>query len=395
MRASIRLGKIAGIRVGLNVSVLIILAIIVIALAAGQFPLAYPGSSPVLYVVAALITALLFCASLLAHELAHGIAARRNDIEVEEIVLWLFGGVAELKDEPRSPGADFRIAVVGPLTSLAIAVAFGGVAVASLAAGLPDLAIGVLGYLAVVNALLAVFNLVPAAPLDGGRVLRAAVWAWTHDRTRAAIIAARAGRVFGFVLAALGVVWAFSGRGFNGLWLVLIGMFLVNAATAEEQQTKVSSALHGIRVANVMTSDPVTADPNEKLDQFITQTVWTTKHSTYPLVDGDGRLSGLATLNRVRAVPDHQRSDTTLADIACQPEEIPIARSDDQLVDLLRGLSGCSDGRAVVVDGDNRVIGIVSPSDISRAVQVGDLRPFDPYRGQPGADLSTLTGFRS
>ena len=389
MRESIRLGTIAGIRVGINYSVLVIVAILVIGLATGQFPEAYPGRSAVAYVVAAIAAAVLFMLSLLAHEIAHSLVAQRNGVRVESIVLWLFGGVAQLEGEPRTAGADFRIAVVGPLTSVLVGGISAGIAGLLVAAGVEGLPVGVFVYLAGVNVLLAVFNLVPAAALDGGRVLRAALWARWHDRTRAAIAAARAGRVFGYVLVALGILQVVSGRGFDGLWLALIGLFLVNAAAAEEQQSRLSATLHGIRVADVMTANPVTADPRQTLDRFIAETAWAHRHSTYPLVDGQGRLTGLATLNRVRAVPREQWPRLTLADIACRPEDVPITSPDEPLVQLLSRMGGCADGRAVVVDPDDRVVGIVSPSDVSRAAQVGDLRRFDPYPGARGADLTS------
>lgn len=389
IRESIRLGRIFGVRVGLNLSVLVILGILVVGLATGQFPTVYPGRSTVAYVLAALAASLLFFVSLLAHEIAHAVVAQRNGIAVEGITLWLFGGVAQLKGEPASPGADFRIAVVGPLASLAVAIVSGLTSAILDVAGVSDLVVGVFAYLAVVNVMLAVFNLIPAAPLDGGRVLRAGLWAWRGDRVRAAITAARAGRIFGYVLVALGFLQVVVGAGLGGLWLVLIGLFLVNAATAEEQQTRVAEVLQGIRVSDVMTANPVAADPDESLDRFISETAWTHRHSSYPLIGPDGRLLGLATLNRIRAVPANRRQATTLKDIACAPDDVPLTRPDETLIELLPRMRGCSDGRAVVVDDDRRVVGIVSPSDISRAVQLPDMQGFDPYQGPRGADVTS------
>src|SRR5918992_4812429 len=178
MRASISLGRIAGIKVGINASVLVIIAILVFGLATGMLPDGYPGRSTAAYVAAAIVAAVLFLASLLAHELAHSLVARRNGIEVESIVLWLLGGVAQLRGEAKTPGADFRIAVVGPLTSVGLAIVFGVAAGGLIQLGAGGLATGVLTYLAATNAMLAIFNLIPAAPLDGGRVLRAALWRW-------------------------------------------------------------------------------------------------------------------------------------------------------------------------------------------------------------------------
>ncbi|SDJ24996.1 Zn-dependent protease (includes SpoIVFB) [Nonomuraea maritima] len=387
MRSSISLGSIFGVRVGLNVSVLVIVAILVLGLAYGRFPRVFPGHSPGVYLVAGLVCAVLFLLSLLAHELAHAMMARRNGIEVSGITLWLLGGVAELRGEPRSPGADLKIAVVGPVASIVCGVVFGAIAwLFSAVAGTPLIA-GIFAYLAAVNVLLAVFNLIPAAPLDGGRVLRAALWARWRDRTRAALTAARAGRLFGYVLIALGFVEVVTG-GLQGLWLALIGWFLVNAASAEEQHTQLGSTLYGLRVRDVMSGPPVTAHPDETVTQLIDRVVLRRRLSTYPLVDERGVFSGLVTLNRIREVDPADRAVTTLRDIACPPADVPQARPDELLLELLERMYGCADGRAVVLAPDMRLIGLLTPSDISRVVATAGLRATDPYGRPRGADLT-------
>ena len=372
LSGSIPLGRIGGIRIGVNISVLVIVAIVVAGLTLGLFPDVYPGRSLAAYLAAGLISAVLLLASLLVHELSHALVARRNGIEVGGITLWLLGGVAQLRGEPRTPAADLLIAVVGPLASLALGVVSGLVALLlanTIGAGL---VVGVCAYLAGINVLLAVFNLIPAAPLDGGRVLRAALWWRTGDRVRSAITAARAGRAFGFLLIVGGVLMFVFGGGFDGLWLALIGLFLISAARAEEQQTRINAALSGIQVGEIMTPRPTVADPQQSVGELIDETVLTHRFSTYPLVR-DGRLAGLVTLNRVRAVPPGERGSRRLADIACPRGEVPTTHPKEHLVDLLPRMAGCTDGRAVVLDDDQRVLGVVTPSDISRAVQVKEL----------------------
>jgi Zn-dependent protease/CBS domain-containing protein len=390
VRASISLGRIAGIRVGINASVFLIIAILVAGLATGQLPAAFPGRGIVAYVIAAIIAAVLFLASLLAHELAHSLVARRNGIEVESIVLWLLGGVAQLRGEPKTPGADFRIAIVGPLTSLALAIVFGLAAGGFALGGATGLPFGVLAYLAATNAMLAVFNLIPAAPLDGGRVLRAALWRWRGNRQTAAVSAARAGRFVGFAMIALGVLQVVTGNGLGGVWLALIGWFVVSAATAEEQQARLGGQLAGVTVGQVMTPTPTVLDANLTVDDFVAQVALTHRFSTYPLVDPYGRLTGLVTLNRVRAVPPERRATTRLQEIACAPAEVPVAQPEEPLVELLERMQGCADGRAVVVDSAGRVVGIVSPSDVTRALETADLRSLDPYTRPAGADVTSL-----
>jgi Zn-dependent protease/CBS domain-containing protein len=391
MRASISLGRIAGIKVGINASVLVIIAILVFGLATGLLPDGYPGRSTAAYVGAAIIAAVLFLASLLAHELAHSLVARRNGIEVESIVLWLLGGVAQLRGDAKTPGADFRIAIVGPLTSVGLAIVFGVSAGGLILLGAGGLATGVLTYLAATNAMLALFNLIPAAPLDGGRVLRAALWRWRGNRQTAAVSAARAGRFFGFVLIAIGVLQVVIGAGLGGLWLALIGWFVVSAATAEEQQARLSGRLAGLTAAHVMSANPLTLDANLTVNDFVAQVALAHRFSTYPLVDPQGRLTGLVTLNRVRAVPPEARATTRLWEIACAPAEVPIARPDEPVIELLQRMHGCADGRAVVVDDAGRVVGVVSPTDVARALELAELRALDPYSAASGADLTSLS----
>jgi len=372
VRASFRLGTIAGVPIGVNWSVLVIFVLIAWGLSAAQFPTAYPGRPGWAYALAGISAAVVFLFGLLAHEVSHAVVAKRNGLSVRGITLWLFGGVAELSGEARSPGAELRIAGVGPLVSLLIGVAFGVVAAGVAIFDGTGLAFGALAWLAGINVALAVFNVLPAAPLDGGRLLRAALWKWRGDRTWAAVIAARAGRILGGVLIVLGLVQFLVGAGFGGLWLALIGWFLVGAAGMEEQQARLGGALAGVRVADVMTPQPQTLPPDVSVADFVDRYLFAHRHSAFPLTEQD-RPVGLVTLDRVRQVPFERRAATAIRDVACQPEDLVLAAPDEPLNNLLPRLSDCADGRALVV-ADGRLVGIVSPSDISRAVQHGSLR---------------------
>lgn len=378
MNESVRLGRIAGVQVGVHWSVLAILALVVFGLAAGWLPFTAPDRSQGAYLVAALVAGLLFLASLLAHELSHAVLARRNGLPAERIVLWLFGGVALLRGDPATPGADLRIAGVGPLVSAVLGAVFFGLGGLAAAVGAGALVVGTLNWLALINVVLAVFNLVPAAPLDGGRILRAAVWRWTGDRQRAAILAARAGRLFGVALIGLGLAQLLLVRGFGGLWLALIGWFLIAAARAEETYATTRHTLAGVRVSEAMTPDPVTAPAQLTVGEFIDRLLFNQRFSGFPLIDSQRRLAGLVTLNRIREVPPESRPTTTLRQVACPADQVPQARPEEDLLRLLPRMSECSDGRAVVVDEAGRVVGIVSPSDIARLVQNADLLPRSP-----------------
>ncbi|MEU2611151.1 site-2 protease family protein [Micromonospora sp. NPDC007271] len=372
MRASFRLGRIAGVPVGVNWSVLVIFALIAWALSASLFPRSYPGHSAFAYWVAGFAAAVVFFLGLLAHEVAHAVIAKRNGIEVEDITLWLFGGVSKLKGEARDPGAELRIAGIGPLVSLVIGIFFGVIAALIALGGGRGLLVGALSWLAGINVLLAIFNVLPAAPLDGGRLLRAVVWRATGDRTKASVVAARAGWGLGIVLIAIGIWRFFTGAGVGGLWLALIGWFLIGAAGAEERQARMGSALQGVRVADVMTPQPQTASGEMTVADFVDHYLFAYRHTALPLTE-DGRPVGLVTLDRVRGIPADRRASTTLAEVACRADDLVLAKPDEQLTDLLPRLSACADGRALVVM-EQRLVGIVSPSDISRAVQRGNLR---------------------
>jgi Zn-dependent protease/predicted transcriptional regulator len=300
------------------------------------------------------------------------VVARRNGLPVHSITLWIFGGVAELGGEAPNPGAELRIAGIGPLVSLLIGLAFGGVAVALALAGERGLVFGAIAWLAVINLALAVFNVLPAAPLDGGRLLRAVLWKMHGDRVRAAVSAARAGRVLGALLIALGL-WRFLvGGAIGGLWLILIGWFLIGAATMEERQTRAGATLTGIRVGEVMTPHPQAVAADVSVADFVDHHLFAYRHSALPLTVGD-RPVGLVTLDRVRQVPPERRATTALREVACPSDELVLASPDEPLTDLLARLDGCADGRALVVTGD-QLVGIVSPSDISRAAQRNALR---------------------
>jgi Zn-dependent protease len=370
--ATLRLGRFAGVDVGVHWSVLIIFGLLAWTLSASNFPTAYPGDPRWAYAVAGVCAAVAFLLGLLAHEVAHAIVARRNGLSVESITLWVFGGVARLGGEARTPGAELRIAGVGPLVSLLIGVGFGAVAAVLAAAGSTGLVVGTFSWLAGINIGLAVFNALPAAPLDGGRLLRAALWRWRGDRTWAAITAAQAGRILGMLLIFFGLWQFLVGATIGALWLALIGWFLLGAATAEGQQARLGSALGGLRVADIMSAQPETAPADLTVAEFTDRHLWTSRHSAFPLVD-HGRPIGLVTLNRIRSVPPDRRATTTLRDVACARDDLTLASPDEPVTDLLPRLNRCADGRALVVSGD-QLVGIVSPSDISRAVQRASVR---------------------
>jgi Zn-dependent protease/CBS domain-containing protein len=377
MTETLRLGTIAGIRVGVNWSVLLIFTLLLVGLSAGSFPLLYPGHSPAAYWVAGGIAALVFLSSLLAHELAHALVARREGVGVEGITLWVFGGVAKLTGEATTPQADLRIAAVGPLVSIALSIGFGVLAILVTAAGGEGLVPGVLGWLALINAVLAGFNLIPAAPLDGGRILRAVLWRRHGDRVEAAVTASRAGRGFGFLLVVLGLVLVVLTPGLGGLWFALIGWFISSAAGAEEQYARLQGALAEVRVGSVMTPDPVTVGAGVSVQELLDDYVLRHRHSAYPVIGPGDTLDGLVTLDGIRRVPAELRAATDVTQIADGIGDVARARSDERLVEVLPSLRTSRSGRILVVD-DDRLVGIVSATDIARALDLAQLVTPDP-----------------
>lgn len=374
MNENVSLGRIAGIHVGMNWSLLVVVALIAWSLAAGSFPSQVPGRAAAWYWVAGVVAAVLFLASLLAHELAHSIVAQRRDVRVEGITLWLFGGVSRLSGEANNPRAEALITVVGPLTSLVLGGVFLLVG-AVLAAGRPlGLLAATANWLGTINLILAVFNLIPAFPLDGGRVLRALIWARTGDRVRATSIAARAGMVFAFLLIAFGIVeFLVSANVVGGVWSVFLGWFLLSAARAEESSLLVRQALEGVTVGDVMTPNPMQAPDDISVDELLNRFVLMHRHSTFPTRDAAGSLTGLVTLAAAKNVLSADRASTRVRDIVCPIAQVPTASPRDPLTALLGRLDGCADGRALVLDGD-RLVGIVSPTDVSRALRYSAAR---------------------
>ena len=369
MNSSLELGRIAGIRIGINWSWLVVFALIVWSLASAVFPSQNPGLADGAYLAMAIAAALLFFASLLLHELGHALQARRDGMEIDGITLWLFGGVAKFRGLFPSAGAEFRIAVAGPLVSLALGVLF---AAAALALDLPTAVDGVAAWLGYTNLMLLAFNLLPALPLDGGRVLRSALWGARRDFTSATRIAAAIGRGFGFLFIGLGIALLIFWNSFSGAWLAFIGWFLLGAASSEARHLAVREALGGLRVRDLMVRDPATVSPRLSLGEFMDDVVWSRRYTTYPVVDG-GRVVGLLPFRCVASVPRSEWDTRTVADCMLARDQVPVLGEDEELVDALAELGEGGVGRGVVLEGD-RLAGFLSITDVARALEIGNLR---------------------
>ncbi|GGM26655.1 site-2 protease family protein [Dactylosporangium sucinum] len=373
MRQTVRLGRLAGIPVGVHWSVLVIMLLLVQGLADVILPRGARGYAPVVYWVVAVVVAVLFLAALLAHELAHSLVARHYGVRVRAITLWLLGGVSELDGEAPHARADLLIALAGPLVSLAGAGVFAaGAAVASVLGG-GALAVTGLVWLAVVNAILGVFNLLPGAPLDGGRVLAAVLWWVRGDRAAARRAAGRVGMVLGGVLIAAGFVEVLLTANFSGLWLVVLGWFLVMAARAETVDVMLRKTLAGIRVGDVMTTPAVYGYTSQSVADFVATVARRHPHRIFPVLDLDGRLAGLVSLTRLAKVPTADRGTVRVGEVVSVPvDRTRVLDPATALVDAAPALlSGGHRLAPVVIDG--RLTGIVTHRDVARATELAEL----------------------
>jgi len=375
MGSSLRLGRIAGIEFGVNWSWLVVFALIVWTLASAIFPSTNPGLSKGTHIAMAIVAALLFFLSLLLHEFGHALQARREGIEIDGITLWLFGGVARFKGSFQSAGAEFRVAVAGPLVSLVLGVLF---VLIALITGIPSEVDGVAAWLGYINLTLLLFNLIPAPPLDGGRVLHAALWRLRGDYVWATRVAANVGRGVGYLLIALGIAMLVFESSFSGAWLAFLGWFLLNAATAEARYLLTEQALSGLRVGDVMTPNPVVVSPDTTLGEFMDKIMLSQRHTTYPVVDDDKPV-GLLPFRCVANVPRDDWDVRRVRDCLISLDKVPVLREGEDAVDALAELSESSGGHGLVV-ANGGLAGIVSTSDLARALEARRRRSV-PARG--------------
>jgi len=367
---NIRLGRIGGVEVRVNWSLLVIFALIVWSLADGVFPSQNPGLSDGVHLAMAIGAAVLFFASLLLHELGHSWVARREGLEIDGITLWLFGGVSAFKERFPSAGAEFRIAIAGPLVSLGLGVVFVLIALA----GLPSAVDGVAAWLGYINLTLLVFNLIPALPLDGGRVLRAALWRRRGDLAWATRIATEIGRGFGYLFIILGIAMFIFQGSFSGAWLAFIGWFLLQAATAEARYIATEAALKGLRVRDLMVRNPVTVEGDHTVGQFMDEVARSRRFTTYPVVDGD-RPIGLLAFGSVAAIPRTEWDSRLVRDAMIPLDQVPLLSEDETAVEALAALSPLTSNRGLVVE-NGHLAGLLSITDLTRALEVG--RPARP-----------------
>ena len=301
-------------------------------------------------------------ASIVFHEFAHSLVARRFGIEMSGITLFVFGGVAEMREEPRSPKAEFFMAIAGPVSSVVLVAVFLALAQWGQAAGWPPQVYGVLGYLGWINAILVVFNLVPAFPLDGGRVARSIIWSWNKNFRAATRIVTTIGSGFGLLLTGLGVLGFVLGNFIGGIWWFMIGLFLRNAAQMSYQQVLVRDALTGEPVHRFMTADPVTVSPMASVQELVDDYIYRYHHKLYPVVS-DGHLLGCISLNQVKQIAKQEWPTHRVSEFVRQCDSRNTIDASADAIDALSRMNKEQVSRLMVVK-DDKLVGIVSLKDL-------------------------------
>ena len=357
-----RLFKLLGFQVQIDVSWLIIAVLVTWTLAVGVFPQRFHGLTPATYWIMGAVGACGLFASIVFHEFAHSLVARQFGIEMSGITLFVFGGVAEMREEPRSPKAEFFMAIAGPLSSVVLAVVFWVLAQWGQFAGWPPQVYGVLGYLGWINAILVVFNMVPAFPLDGGRVARSIIWNWNKNFRAATRIVTAIGSGFGLLLIGLGIVSFVLGNFIGGIWWFMIGLFLRNAAQMSYQQVLMREALAGEPVRRFMNPDPITVSPSTSLQELVDHYIYRYHHKLYPVVS-DGQLLGCVTLSQVKQIPREEWPTRRVSELMRQCDDGNAIDADADAIDALSRMSKGQVSRLMVVK-DNKLVGVVSLKDL-------------------------------
>jgi Zn-dependent protease/predicted transcriptional regulator len=368
--------KLLGFQVRIDLSWIIIAILVAWSLSTGFFPFHYQGLSTQVYWIMGIIGALGLFFSIVVHEFCHSLMAKRFDVPMKGITLFIFGGMAEMGDEPKSAKAEFMLAIVGPISSLAMAAIFYAIYLSGKGADiLPRAASGVIQYLAFINVLLAAFNCLPAFPLDGGRVLRSILWGAKGDLRWATRVSSSIGSGFGIFLIIMGVYSLFTGNFIGGMWWALIGMFLHSAAKTSYQQLLTRRALQGESVSRFMRKDPVTVPPTLTLYELIEDYIYRHHYKMFPVVTDSDKLAGCITTKEVKEVPKEEWKNKKVADIVvpCSAENTIPPETD--AVEALSLMNRTGASRLMVVDGD-RLAGIVSLKDmlkfLSLKIELGE-----------------------
>jgi Zn-dependent protease/CBS domain-containing protein len=366
MPGSLRIGRITGIDIYINVSWIVILVLLTWSLAVNWFPSIYPGWSVGTYWITSLIAAILLFVSVLLHELAHSVVARARGLPVHNITLFIFGGISNIEQEPTSGGVEFQMAVVGPVVSILIGIVCYLLLLPIRGTNSP--VAGILGYLALTNVALGIFNLIPGFPLDGGRVLRSIIWRVTGSLRKATRIATIVGEVIAYLFI-LGGIWLFfTGDIIGGIWIGFIGWFLLISARAANSQVMLQSMFRGVKVSQVMNPAPITVPANISLQKLVDEYFLPHGLRSALVTQGD-QLAGLITLGDIRHVPREQWAQTPVGYAMIPLDRLHVVYPQQNLNDVMPLMAGQDVNQLPVVQ-DGRVVGVLSRDSIMRFLEI-------------------------
>ena len=366
MPGSFRIFRIAGIDINIHISWLIILVFLTFSLATGWFPITYPGSSTTTYYLLGFIASILLFVSVLLHELAHSFVARSRGLQVKSIVLFIFGGVSNIEQEPQTPGIEFSMAFVGPLVSLLIGVVCYGLWL--LVRGTHSLIVPILSYLALMNIILGIFNLIPGFPLDGGRVLRSIIWKATGNFQTATNITTFVGQAFAYLIILWGILLFFAGNAFNGLIIIFTGWFLLTSAQSARSQSVLDTAFRGVTVNQIMDTNVLTVPANISLQKLVDEYFLPRGLRSAFVMQGD-QLAGLITLSDIRHVPRDQWPQTPVGYAMIPLERLHTITPQQNVKDVLPLMTGQDVNQLAVVQ-DGRLVGVLTREGILRSLEI-------------------------
>jgi len=364
----IKLFSILGFEVKLDFSWIFIATLVVWSLATGYFPKELEGFTPDIYWTMAVVAMLGLFFSIIFHELAHSLVARVFGLKIKGITLFIFGGMAEMANDPKNPVTEFMMAIAGPIGSFILAGVFYLIGLIGSALGIGQPMVTVFAYLAFINTILAVFNLIPAFPMDGGRVLRAILWHYTGDMAKATHIAARGGHYFGVGLIIFGIASALTGNFVAGIWMGLIGMFIQRSAASEDFRSDVTSVFGKQKVGEYMVDDPVSLDINVKIQGLVDDYFYQFYHDMFPVTDHD-KLVGYVTVRDVSKVPLKSWTVTPIGKIMTLSSSDNTVSVDTPMMDALTQMGKTNNGRLMVVQND-RLVGIVTLKDLLGVISI-------------------------
>lgn len=365
---SITIFRLLGFEVKIDFSWILLALIITWSLAQGLFPYYFKNLTAATYWWMGIFGALGLFFSIVFHELSHSLIARRFGLPIKGITLFVFGGVAHMEEEPPSAKVEFLMAIAGPISSIILGFVFYVLHVVVKAGGWSVAISGVIGYLAFINWILAGFNLLPAFPLDGGRVLRAALWRWKRNIKWATRIASRIGSVFGIVLIIGGVFQLFSGNVIGGIWWFMIGMFLQNAARMSYRQLITRQALEGEQVRNFLKPNPITVSPSISIEELVEDYIYKYHYKMFPIVEND-TLIGCITTRQIRHVPKAEWKTKKVGDLITSCSTENVIEPDIDAIKALAIMNRTGNSRFMVVEG-SKLIGILALKDIMKFLSV-------------------------